>query len=322
MTMAESPSNDPLRIEVEEPFRPVRFVVWPRVALIVSGWLAAGTFLVAKDTGQHFNTLQMCWCRIMLSLLIMLPIYLLTRRPGPHLRQRSDWRLFALMGLCGVTVNQVFFLYGIQLAPELDAALLFSFTPLVVLVVAVIWLGERLTGLKVLGIALALVGVVWVLRTRGQQFSLAHFKGDLLLSVAVLAWAGYTLAGKNALRSYDPIAAITWSFAFGALSMLPLTPWVFADFDWRSPGWPGWLGLLYMSLLTSGVAFNLWYWALKRLEASQVAVFSNLQPIWTALLVWLFRGVVPTLSILLGAGLVMGGVMLVQWLPAKSKTIS
>ena len=82
----------------------------------------------------------------------------------------------ALIGLLGVTANQMLFLFGLHLSTPLHAALLYAFTPVIVLGGAVIWLGERFSGLKVGGIALAVIGVVLVLTARGLDLTDLHLK--------------------------------------------------------------------------------------------------------------------------------------------------
>ncbi len=278
-------------------------------------FIAAGTFLVAKNTTQYFTTIQLSWCRIVLSFLIVLPIYRCWRPPNVKIT-RGDLFQFALLGLMGVTCNQMLFLHGISLAPVLDGALLYAFTPAMVLIAAVLWLGERLTWLKAGGAAIALCGVLIVLKARGLDVSTEFLEGDLFILLAVVAWAGYTLLGKSVLRRHGTLTVITWAFGFGAASMVPLTPWVLGGLDFAVPGWSGWCGVLYLSGMTSGIAFTLWYWALKRLEASRVAIFTNLQPFLTALLAWKFFGDVPTWQVIGGGLLVLTGVTLAQ-LPTK-----
>ena len=290
--------------------------LWARAALLVSATIAAGTFLVAKGTTYRFSTLELGWFRINLSFLIMLPIFL-TRQRGKPLPAARDLGRFALLGLMGVTVNQLFFLYGIHLAPAIDGALFYAFTPALVLVAAKFWLKERLTLAKSSGIGLALVGVILVLRARGLSLAGDYLHGDLMLLVAVAAWSGYTLMGKAVLRKFEPTSAIFWSFGFGALSILPFTPIVLLQMDWSRPGWEGWLGLLYLSGATSVVAFSLWYWALQRLEAGQVAVFTNLQPAMTAVMAWWFLGEAPGWPVVYGGLLILLGVWLAQKKPGR-----
>ena len=105
----------------------------------------------------------------------------------------------------------------------------------------------------------------------------------------------------------------------GAISMLPATPWVLDGFDWSAPGWRGWGAVVYLGAITSGVSFTLWYWALKRLEASQVAVFNNLQAPLTALLAWWLLGEVPSWQAAAGGAMVIAGVTLAQLRGARRR---
>ena len=284
---------------------------WPRLALLAQTIIAAGTFIVANDVTQELSPLQVGWFRILLSFIFVSPFYLLTlrRRRFPD---RGDIARFALLGLTGVTANQMLFLFGIQLSPPLNGALFYAFTPVVVLVMAAMWLGERLTLAKISGVAAAVGGVVLVLSSRGLNLTGGTGRGNLLLLLAVTAWAGYTLLGKPLLKKYDALTVTVWAFGFGALSMLPASPWVFRDLDMSMVSPRAWLGILYLSALTSGVAFTLWYWALKRLQAGQVAVFTNLQAPTTALMSWMFFGAVPGGLVVSGGLLVIMGVTLAQ----------
>ncbi len=281
------------------------------LALTAQTLIAAGTFLVAKDATALFTPLQLVWFRLMLSAVLMASAHLLVRRGRPW-PKAGDRRRLALVGILGVSLNQVLFLFGIRLSTPLHAALLYAFTPVLVLAAAALWLNERASVGKLFGVALAVGGVVLVLLAKGLTLSSGPLAGDLLILCAVVAWAGYTLAGKDVLRRVDPFTAITWAMVVGALTVLPAAPWVWRGFHPTAPGLRGWLEVLYLSAMTSGLAFTFWYYALRRLEPSQVAVFTNLQPPATALLAWLVFGLVPGAQVVAGGLLVLTGVTLVQ----------
>ncbi len=281
------------------------------VAAFFQALIAAGTFLVAKDATERFTPLQVSWFRIVLSGLLMSLAYALFRGDR-RLPGSRDWPVFVLLGLSGVTFNQMLFIAGIHQSTPLHASLLYAFTPVLVLFGAILHLGERLTRFKAIGVLLAVGGVILVLTERGLDLSEGLFRGDLIILGAVFAWAIYTLIGKRVLGRYDTFTVITLAFGFGTLSVLPALPWVLRGFDPRGPGWIGWVELLYLSAITSGVAFTLWYFALRRLEATQVAVFTNLQAPLTALLAWLVFGTLPGPRVIAGGLLVLAGVTAVQ----------
>lgn len=276
--------------------------------------IAAGTFLVAKGTTVVFSPTELGWFRITLSFFIIFSVlrFKASRQKMVLKPAREHMPHLIAMGLLGVTANQLLFLHGIHLAPPIDGALIYAFTPVGVLLVARVFLGESFNWFKVSGIATAIAGVFIVLRERGLDLSSDHLRGDLIIVGAMLAWVGYTVLGKKMMAQYGAILTNTWAFGFGALSVLPLAYNVLIDFDWAGPGLNGWLGLFYLSAITSVVSFTLWTYALKALEAGQVSVFSNLQPALTALLAWIFLGDVPSLMVVLGMLLVIVGVSLTQ----------
>ena len=281
--------------------------------LVVVAWIASGTFLVAKKTTQVFDPIDLSWFRIELSFVIIWAMHRLHQRKRAPVRlSRGDILRLVGMGLSGVTINQMCFLYGIHYASPIDAALLYAFTPVMVLVAARFFLAEPIRRNKVLGILLAIAGVVLVLLGRGLAFEEMSLLGNGIILIAVAAWAAYTLLGKDLMARMDALRATAWAFGAGALSLLPLTYPVLEGFDWSAPGWAGWGGLLYLAGMTSAISFTLWTWALERLEASQAAVFTNLQPAFTAFLAWAILDEVPTLPIVIGGLAVIGGVVLVQ----------
>jgi drug/metabolite transporter (DMT)-like permease len=274
--------------------------------------IGAGTFLVAKDATSHFAPFRLVWFRIVLSGILILILHgIVVKRPVRP--SRRDILGFLALGLLGITVNQTLFLVGLSFTLPLHASLLYAFTPVLVLFGAVLHLGERLTPTKLLGVAAAVIGVTLILTAKGLDLTQGPLRGDLIILVAVFAWSAYTLVGKRVLAGHDPFTVTTWAFGFGALSMLPAGYWVLRGFDPASPGVAGWLEVAYLCVLTSIVAFTLWYIALKRLEASQLAVFANLQPPVTALLAWLILGDVPRGLTVGGGILVLAGVTVVQF---------
>jgi RarD protein len=281
------------------------------LAILGQTLIAGATFLVAKDAAGLFSAPRLIFFRIELSALLVLAAHLAIRRrlPAPL---RTPRRRLALLALLGVTLNQGFFLTGIHYSTPLHASLLYAFTPVLVLVGAALWLRESLNGLKVLGVAVAVSGVLLVLTARGLDLSEGPLRGDLIILLAVLAWASYTLLGKRILRDEDTFTVIAWTFSFAALTLLPFAPFLLWGFDWAGPGPRGWSEVLFLAGITSGVAFTLYYVALKRLEAGRISVFANLQVPTTALLDWIVYGAVPGAQVAAGGLLVLAGVLGVQ----------
>ena len=285
-------------------------------ALVVHTFASAGTYLFAKRALTEIPALPLGLLRFAGASLCLSLLMLRLRPRGQRLPPPALRRKLLLLAFVAVPVNQGFFLYGLQLSTAAHAALLYTLTPLFVLLLAQALLGEWPGYRTLVGTALALGGTVWVLLSRGLDVSRGPLFGDLLIVVAVIAWAIYTTEGREIVAQNGALATISWTLIGGTLLYLPLglgsllVPAHRAELLRASP--EAWRGVAYLIVVTSVIAYLLWYWALKHLPAARVAIFTNLQPLATATLAHFFLGEVITPSFVAGAVVVIGGVALAQ----------
>jgi drug/metabolite transporter (DMT)-like permease len=195
---------------------------------------------------------------------------------------RADVPKILWLGFLAVPVNQSFFLFGLAQSTPSHASLLYALTPLVVLVLARRFLHEGHVLAKLVGVIAAFVGVTLIFLDRGLAHEMSVMRGDLLMLVAVVAWAVYTIASKDLLERYDPMTLTTWALVSGTVMILPalFLPGAIPPIQAITPA--VWGGILYLGVATSVVAYALWFYALRRLEASKVAITTNAQPILTS----------------------------------------
>lgn len=273
--------------------------------------ISAGTYLAAKRALGELSPFEVALVRFGLSSLAF--GLLLWRRPVRVARR--DLLALAGLGIVAIPVNQGFFLAGMAWTTPGHAALLYALTPVFVFLFARVRLGERAGPAKVAGIALAFAGVVVVLLGRGAvglHGSSRQLAGDLLILLAVVAWSVFAVAGKPYAQRYGAVGSTGVALVLGTLAYLPVG---LVATDWSrlaalSP--TGWAALGYLVLLTSVVAYILYYWALSRAEASRVAIWSNLQPVLTALLAWAIAGERLTAPFVAGGAMVIAGVVLTE----------
>jgi drug/metabolite transporter (DMT)-like permease len=274
-------------------------------ALILYTLLASGTYLVAKRSLQEIPALSLCLFRFVGASMLLA---LVVRRMPP----RELWKKIALLGLVGVPLNQGFFLFGLQHSTAAHAALLYTLTPLFVLLLAQVLLKEVPGWRTVVGTLLALGGTLFVLLEHGVDFG--PLFGDLLILVAVLAWAIFTTEGRELSTKHGPIAMLAWSLIAGAILYLPVglaATWI-SRAELRHVSVQAWLGLPYLIVITSVVSYSIWYWSLSKLPAARVAVFSNLQPLCTAMLAHFLLGEHNSVAFYVAALVVIFGVVLAQ----------
>ena len=227
---------------------------------------------------------------------------------------RADLGRVLLLGFLVVPVNQACFLFGLQYTTATHASLLYALTPLVVFLMARQLLGETRARDKLIGIAMAFVGVVAILLERGLERELKVAAGDGIILVAVVAWAAYTVLSKPLLERYPPVMVTSWVIVAGSLMFLPAAFLPGAIPPAAKLTLPVWGGLFYLAIGTSVIAYPLWLYALRRLEASRVAITANTQPVITGVLSWLIFGEHFSVVFLFGAALVLAGV---TWVEAR-----
>lgn len=213
---------------------------------------------------------------------------MLIRRTETHIDPK-DFTLLLILGLLVIPANQLLFLLGINLTHPTHGALLYSLTPILITLLAQKEKLETITVGRVIGILLAFVGVVMVILQHGVDFKLKEFRGDLLIFLAVLSWAVYSVYGIPVVKKYGALKVTAYTYLLGTATFIPVALWRLPSFEFERVTFVGWGALLYMVFLTSVFAYVIWHWFFRRLEASKVAVLTNLQPVLTGLIVWMLQ---------------------------------
>lgn len=288
----------------------INFTKDPLLVLVSIQVIMAGTYLMTKLGLREFSPLVLGVLRFGLTAAIF--TVLLALRRMYFIPDKKDFPIFLWLALLAVPFNQGLFLYGMKFTLAAHGALLYATTPIMVLCLSCIWLKEKLSLFKIIGITLGFSGVLLVLFEKGINFSGQTFKGDILLFFAVLTWSLYTILSKKMLKKYQPLQVTGYSLTLGALLFLPIGILPLIRQDYGIVTRSGLFSILYLAILTSVLGYLTWNWALSKIEASKVAVVSNLQPIFAALLAWVFLGEKITAAFIVGALIVASGVVLTE----------
>jgi drug/metabolite transporter (DMT)-like permease len=286
------------------------------LALVGNQFLSSGTHLIARGVLFVLPPITVAMLRFITASLVFLGWFGI--RPSASRVDRRDWPSFLVLGFLAVTVNQGCFLFGLARSTASHAALLYALTPLVVLLLARGLLHEERFLAKLIGTGVAFLGVALILLERGLRNEAEVLKGDLLILIAVVAWSGYTVLSKRMLRRYDTMTVTGWSIIAGTVLSLPalLVPGAIPRLASISLG--SWGAIAYLAVATSVIAYPLWNYALRHMEASKVAIATNVQPILTAVLSWLLFHERFTPGFAVGAALILAGVTWVE--TRRSKT--
>ena len=279
--------------------------------MLVHSVMSAGTYLAGKRALAELSPVELALARFALSAGVHGALLLWLR---PRF-ERRDLLGLAGLGVLAVAVNQLLFLAGLALSTPGHAALLYAMTPIFVFLLEWFRGKERATRRKVVGIAVAFAGTVVVLAGRGL-LGMAGARdvllGDGLLLLAVIAWAFYAVGGKAYAARYGGLATGSATLVAGTILFAPVgAGFVHLDRVTGLSG-PGLASLAYLIVVTSVLAWLIYYWALGRAEASRVAIWSNLQPVLTALLAWAMYGEALTGPFVAGGAMVVAGVLITE----------
>lgn len=238
---------------------------------------------------------------------------------------RGDFGRLALAGLTGVALNQLLFFNGLNATSPVNASLIMTVNPVLVLLVSAALLGTAVTARKVAGVALGMAGAVALLLLGARTSSLhASWQGDLMVLVNAASYGVYLVVVKPLMARYRPLTVIAWVFLFGAVFVLPVGASQALAIDWAAFEPAHWQGLAFVVLMTTFLVYLLNIYALQIVAPTVVSIYIYLQPLLaTGLSWWLARsGGVDYTADLSGWTLVCGaaifaGVGLVSW-PGKS----
>lgn len=275
------------------------------VFLATACWATSAIFISLLGSDTAFSALALAFWRDLATFIALLAgVGIL--RPAQLRVTRSDLGSLAAMGFC-LGVFHIFWNLGVFLNGAAVAAVQQAAMPAIVAVAAWLLWKESLNGIKVLAIILTMTGTVLVSSpniTRQTGLSL----GDILIGLGIpIMYASWILLGKRARATLAPFAILTYVFGFAALILLPFQFFTPQPWPLPSSGWLWFTGLVGLSTITG---FALYTLALGILPASVASILAMTEIVFVGVYAYLLFDESLTGVLVLGAALVVGGVLL------------
>jgi drug/metabolite transporter (DMT)-like permease len=250
------------------------------LAVIIANIIWGSAAAVFKVSLTNIPPFTLAFWRFFIGALLLL-LYLGKHASMP-MQGRRDWLLLVGYALTGITINILFFFWGLQLTYSINAPVIASGAPILTLILALIFLKETFSWRKLWGMLFGTAGILLiVLEPLLDQGIDGSILGNVFLVIAVAAAVVQTIIGKKALTKFAALPFTFWAFLVGAASFLPLavfeyvqTPTIYAALDWR-----GYMGLAFGAVLSSAVAYGLYAWGLSKISATDTSMFTYLDPI-------------------------------------------
>lgn len=235
-------------------------------------------YTIAKDImPAYIKPFGFIFCRVLGALILFWLFQLFFEKE--KIEKRDYLRLF-ICGLFGVASNQLMFFYGLNLTTPINAAIIMTCNPILVLIIASILIKEKITVTKIIGISLGLAGAVGLILNKASiEINDSNLIGDLFIFLNATSYAIYLVTVKPLMERYKPLTVIKWVFLFGAAIVIPFGWEEFREINWEGFNASVWLSFLFVVIGTTFFAYLFNIYGLKRLNPSTVSTYIYSQPL-------------------------------------------
>ncbi|MEC3966643.1 DMT family transporter [Flagellimonas halotolerans] len=205
--------------------------------------------------------------------------------------EKRDWGRMLACSILGMSINMLSFFKGLQLSTPINSAVLVTITPIIVVAISALFLSERITLNKGLGIFLGFVGAVGLILfgAEARQDAPNIPLGNFLFIINATAYGAYLVVVKKLIEKYHPFTIMKWLFTIGVLINLPITLPEVLEIQWSTmPLW-AYGSVAFVVIGTTFLTYLFNIFALTQLKASSVSAFVYMQPL-VGILFALFSG--------------------------------
>jgi len=285
-----------------------QFILMMTIMVVV--WACAFPFIkIALDDLSFINLAIMRFlvvCIVLIAILMSQP-----KRFSPL--QKKDILPIFLLGFFGVMVYHLGLNYGEQYISPGAASLIIATIPVIIVILAVMFLKEKLTLKKLSGITLALCGVLIISfwGTRNASIEINYIFGALGVFIAAFMGALYTVAGKKLLERYTALSLTVYAMLLGSIGLLPfLSTSLIEEVTTMSTN--SLIAIIFLGVCSTVVGYIIWYVALELKTASEVSVYLYGIPVISTILSYILFGDEITFLFVFGGVLVITGLAIVN----------
>lgn len=291
-----------------------RFIPILKAIFAVVVWGAS--FIATKVVLADLSPVVLVWVRFAIGFVILGAI--VAARGELARVELREMAYFALLGFLGVTLHQWLQSNGLRTAEASTTAWIVSTSPVFIAILGFLILGERIGGVRAAGIGLAALGVLLVVgKGRFDALWSGGFgtPGDRLILLSAPNWALFSVLSRRGLKRHPAARMMFYVMGLGWLLSTPLLGGWSALGEVAGLTPRGWIGLLFLGVFCSGVAYAFWYDALRVMPASQVGALLYLEPLVTIVVAWFVLGEAVSPVSLAGGALILLGVWVVDRRP-------
>ena len=191
---------------------------------------------------------------------------------------KKDLKRLLICGLLGVAANQLLFFHGLNLTSPIDASIIITAVPILVLVFSFFILKEKITSNKILGVTIGAIGAVLLISTGNSADGTSSLLGNLFVFLNACCYGLYLVLVKPLMKKYNTITVVSWVFLFGFVFMFPFGIEDIISTDFESFTLHTYLTVAFVIIGTTFLAYLLNTYSLNNVSPSVNGSYIYLQP--------------------------------------------
>ena len=252
------------------------------LALLGANVIYGANFLIAKGIMPHkIGPSAFILIRVVIGVLLF---WLVKQYIVEKIDKKDLFRL-AACGFLGVAANQLFFFHGLNLTSPIDASIIITSVPVMVMIFSLIILKEKITSNKLLGLIIGGLGAVFLVWYGKKAEGTSSLLGNFFVFLNTCSYALYLIFVKPLMAKYKPITVISWVFLFGLVYVFPIGIYDLISTDFSSFDLNTYLSIGYVVLFTTFLAYLFNTYALSFVSPTVTSSYAYVQPVVSFIMV-------------------------------------
>jgi len=278
--------------------------------IMVLVWAFAFPFI--KIGLEELSFINLTIMRFFVVCCVLLFIVIFQKKGFSKLNKKDIIPIF-ILGFFGVMVYHLGLNYGEQFISPAAASLIIATIPVQIVILARIFLKEKISFLKTLGVLIAMSGVV-VISIWGKAEStlkIEYFFGAISILIAALMGAFYTIYGKKLLNRYTGLSLTVYAMLFGSIGLIPLLNISIVE-QVREMSFNAWFAVIFLGVFSTVIGYLIWFIALEKKTASEISIYLYAIPVFSTIFSFLMFKEEITFMFIFGGILVIAGLAIVN----------
>lgn len=264
----------------------------------------ASAFVTIRSSLESYSPEAMALLRFLVASVVLLIFSFFKKLKRPELK---DMPMFILGGLAGITIYHVALNIGEQTVTAATASFIIGGIPIFTGILSIFFLNEFLKKWGWIGIFISFVGIGIISFSEGE-FGKFNW-GTLLVALAAIVAAIYTIIQKKLLVKYRPLEVSIYTIWIGTILMLFFLPDLIKEFP--NASLKSTLEVVYMGIFPAAIAYVIWTYVLPKFQtATHITTYLYFNPILTMIIAFFWIKEIPNIFSILGGIVVLIGVIL------------